>query len=154
MDDTLNHEHFMARAITLAEAAAVAGEVPVGAVVVVDGEVVGEGANAPLSSFDPSAHAEIMAMRDAGQRLGNYRLTGATLYVTLEPCMMCTGAMVHARIDTVVFGARDPKSGVLGGNIDVSDYQVLNHKLKVMGGISEQVCGDLLRTFFRERRKK
>lgn len=150
--DATGHEHFMHEALSLARQAEAAGEVPVGAVVVYDGEIVGRGANAPVAAHDPSAHAEIVALRDAGQRLGNYRLTGADLYVTLEPCLMCAGAMVHARIDTVYFAAADPKSGVLGGVEDLSTHKALNHRLRSVGGILATESSSLLRRFFRRRR--
>lgn len=142
----------MREALSQARAAEQAGEVPVGAVVVLNGEIIGRGANAPLAAHDPSAHAEVLALREAGQRLGNYRLPGAQLYVTLEPCMMCAGAMVHARIDTIIFAASDPKSGVLGGREDVTASPALNHRLKVVAGVAAEEAGALLRDFFRRRR--
>lgn len=144
---------FMARALALAEHARDAdGEVPVGAVLVVDGQVVGQGWNQPITRCDPSAHAEIQAMRDAGQRLGNYRFPGATLYVTLEPCAMCAMAMVHARIGRVVYGATDPKTGAAGSVFDILVSQRHNHRVDVQGGLCADEAGDMLRRFFRARR--
>jgi tRNA(adenine34) deaminase len=133
MDD----EDFMGRALDLARQAGAAGEVPVGCVVVHDGEIVGRGWNQPIGRHDPTAHAEIMALRDAADRLGNYRLPGCTLYVTLEPCAMCAGAIMHARIGRVVFGARDPKTGVAGSVIDLFAESRLNHHAAVAGGVLE-----------------
>ena len=153
MDNTSDDLRFMQQALRLAKSAEQAGEVPVGAVVVSDGEVVGEGWNQPIRQYDPTAHAEIMALRDAGRRLTNYRLPGTTLYVTLEPCAMCAGAIIHARINRVVFGASDPKGGAAGSVFDLlpSD-QRFNHRVEVMGGVMAEECGDLLRAFFRSRR--
>ena len=140
--------------LALAEArkAAAVGEVPVGAVVVLDGRVVGAGFNRPISSHDPTAHAEIVAMREAAQALQNYRLTGATLYVTVEPCMMCVGAMVHARIGLVVFGATEPKAGALVSAQRAHELPWLNHRLAVEGGIREEECRALMQEFFKNRR--
>lgn len=143
---------WMTRALALARRAQSAGEVPVGAVVVRDDELLGEGWNHPISAHDTTAHAEIQAIRAAGQRLGNYRLTGCTLYVTLEPCAMCAGAMIHARIRRLVFGAADPKTGAAGSVFDIVRSTALNHQLEVTGGVLETDCGDLLRDFFRARR--
>lgn len=154
MTDAFDDSYFMRQALLLARDAEANDEVPVGAVVVLRNEIVGRGANAPISDKDPSAHAEVIALRDAAKALGNYRLSDARLYVTLEPCLMCAGAMVHARIDTVVFGATDPKSGVLGGCINVVDSKALNHRLKVVGGVDADESANLLRDFFRERRRK
>lgn len=153
MDNASDDLRFMQQALRLAKSAGQAGEVPVGAVVVSDGEVVGEGWNQPIREHDPTAHAEIMALRDAGRRLSNYRLPGTTLYVTLEPCAMCAGAIIHARIKRVVFGASDPKGGAAGSVFDLlpSD-QRFNHKVEVVGGVMAAECGDLLRSFFRSRR--
>lgn len=142
----------MGRALDLARQAGAAGEVPVGSVVVHDGEVVGRGWNQPIGRRDPTAHAEIMALRDAADRLGNYRLPGCTLYVTLEPCAMCAGAIMHARIARVVFGARDPKTGVAGSIIDLFAESRLNHHASVTGGILDASCGALLSAFFAARR--
>ena len=143
----------MQHALALAEQAAARGEVPVGAVLVRDGEVLGEGWNCPIATNDPSAHAEIRALRDAGRRAGNYRLPDTTLYVTLEPCPMCAAALVHARVHRVVYGAADPKGGACGSVFDLlpSDGR-FNHAVQVTGGVLAQDCGDRLRAFFRERR--
>jgi tRNA(adenine34) deaminase len=146
------HDRFMAEALALAERALAAGEVPVGAVVVRDGEVLGRGHNSPISSGDPTAHAEINALRDAARRAGNYRLTGATLYVTVEPCTMCAGALVHARIATLVYGAPEPRAGAVGSSIDVLANPGLNHRLAVVGGILEVRAAALMRAFFQARR--
>jgi len=143
---------FMTYAIELARRAAAHGEVPVGAVVVHDGRIVGEGFNQPIGASDPTAHAEIMALRDAATRLGNYRLPECELFVTLEPCMMCTGAMFHARIRRVVFGARDPKTGVAGSVLDLYEVPTLNHHARVEGGLLGEACGALLTDFFARRR--
>lgn len=148
MDD----ERCMGLALDLAREAGAAGEVPVGALVVRDGEVVGRGFNRPIGRHDPTAHAEIMALRDAAQNLGNYRLPGCTLYVTLEPCSMCAGAIMHARIDRVVFGARDPKTGAAGSVIDLFAEARLNHHTTVAGGVLADQCGSLLSGFFAARR--
>jgi tRNA(adenine34) deaminase len=145
-------EAFLREAYTLAEAAAREGEVPVGAVVVKDGEIVGRGSNRPIGSHDPTAHAEIVALRDAAARLGNYRLTGCELFVTLEPCAMCVGAMLHARLARVVFGASDPKTGACGGAVALSSEAKLNHQTTFEGGVLAGPCGDLLRRFFADRR--
>lgn len=148
MDDEL----FMGQALELARQAGAAGEVPVGALVVLDGDVVGRGWNQPIGRHDPTSHAEIMALRDAAERLGNYRLPGSTLYVTLEPCAMCAGAIMHARIGRVVFGARDPKTGVAGSVIDLFAETRLNHHASVVGGVLAEPCGTLLSSFFAARR--
>lgn len=145
---------YMNMALELARQAAALGEVPVGAVVVRDGEVIGRGFNRPIGGHDPSAHAEIAALRDAGQQVGNYRLPGATLYVTLEPCTMCIGAMFHARIARVVFGARDPKTGAAGSVLDLFAESRLNHHASVEGGLLATECGALLSSFFAARRQK
>jgi len=142
----------MREALALAARAAAAGEVPVGAVVVRNGEVVGRGSNRPISSNDPTAHAEIVALREAAARLGNYRLPGCELYVTLEPCAMCVGAMVHARIARVVFGAPDPKTGACGGIVDLPAIAHWNHHGVFTGGMLAEECGAMLRRFFAERR--
>ena len=143
---------FMARALELAEGAARAGEVPVGAVLVRNGEILAEGANAPIATHDPTAHAEIIALRAGGAALGSYRLGGTTLYVTLEPCAMCASAMVHARVDRVVFGAFDPKAGAAGSIVDVFSLPQLNHRVDAFGGVRERECGALLSDFFSARR--
>jgi tRNA(adenine34) deaminase len=148
------HDLFMHEALVLAKRAAANGEVPVGAVVVLNGEIVGRGHNQPISSVDPTAHAEIVALRDAAQRVGNYRLTGATLYVTVEPCLMCVGALVHARIDTVEFGAPESKTGALESTQRAHEHPALNHRLTVVSGVLASECRDLLQQFFRDRREK
>lgn len=147
------HEAWMERALALADQAAAEAEVPVGALVVRDGEVLGEGWNRPIASHDPSAHAEIQALRAAAQRVENYRLPGADLYVTLEPCPMCAGAIVHARIRHLVYGARDPKGGACGSVFDLlpSDGR-FNHQTRCTGGILAETCSERLREFFRDRR--
>lgn len=142
----------MQHALQLARQAAAAGEVPVGAVVVKDGQVVGEGANAPLARHDPTAHAEVLALRAAARTLGNYRLDGCTLYVTLEPCTMCSGAMLHARIDTVVYGAAEPKTGAAGSVLNVFGYPAINHQTQVVRGVLAQECAAVLAAFFQQRR--
>jgi tRNA(adenine34) deaminase len=146
-------ERFMRVALALARDARTQGEVPVGAVTVSDGEIVGCGFNAPISCHDPTAHAEIQALRDTAQRLGNYRLPGCTLYVTLEPCAMCAGALMHARVARVVFGAPDPKTGACGGVVDLFGEPRLNHHAEVVAGVLADECAALLREFFRERRR-
>lgn len=142
----------MRHALDLAARAEEAGEVPVGAVLVRDGAVIGEGWNGPIGSHDPTAHAEMVALRGAAAALESYRLMGTTLYVTLEPCAMCAGAMIHARIARLVFGAHDPKSGAAGGVIDVVGCEALNHRIAVTGGVLEATCAETLRAFFRARR--
>jgi tRNA(adenine34) deaminase len=144
----------MRRAIELALQARQLEEVPVGAVIVQQGEVIGEGFNAPISTADPTAHAEIRALREAAARAGNYRLPGSTLYVTLEPCAMCVGAILHARVARVVFGAPDPKTGAAGSVVDLFAQPRLNHHATVEGGVLAGECGQLLRDFFRQRREK
>ena len=143
---------FMQQALALAREAATADEVPVGAVVVRDGEVVGRGWNRPIGRHDPTAHAEIVALRAAAGRVGDYRLPGTTLYVTLEPCVMCAAAIVHARVSRVVFGAWDPKAGGAGSIADVFGIPQLNHRVDVFGGVLSDECGQVLREFFAERR--
>ena len=143
----------MSTALALAQAAAEAGEVPVGAVVVKAGEIIGAGFNAPISRHDPSAHAEIQAMRAAAVLLGNYRLTECTLFVTLEPCVMCAGAILHARISRLVYGAPDPKTGAAGSVLNLFSDDRLNHHTEVEGGILAEECGRMLQSFFQERRK-
>ena len=142
----------MAEALLLAQHAADEGEVPIGAVVAVDGEIIGRGWNQNIGLHDPSAHAEIMAMRDAGKSLGNHRLPGCTLYVTLEPCPMCAGAMIHARLARVVFGASDPKTGAAGGRFDLLNDPAHNHAVTVDGGCCAEDSSAMLKKFFRQRR--
>jgi len=143
---------FMHRAIELARRGAEEGEVPVGAVLVIGGEIVGEGWNRPIAAADPSAHAEIQAMRAASAALRNYRLLDSTLYVTLEPCPMCVGAIFHARVRRVVFGAKDPKTGAAGSVVNLFGEEKLNHHATVEGGLLADECGELLRRFFAARR--
>jgi tRNA(adenine34) deaminase len=153
VDDTsARDEVFMRHALMLARRARLAGEVPVGAVVVHDGRIVGEGWNRPIGTHDPSAHAEMVAMRAAARRLGNYRLSDATLYATLEPCVMCAGAIIHARIGRLVFGAVDPKAGAVSSVYDIIAKPRLNHRVVWQGDVCAAECGELLRDFFRERR--
>src|SRR5262245_19593145 len=148
----MTHEEAMRVALAEAARAQALGEVPIGAVVVANGVVIGAGCNRPISAVDPTAHAEIDAMRLAAQTVGNYRLTGATLYVTVEPCLMCVGAMVHARIGLVVFGAPEPKAGALVSRIKAHESPGLNHRLEVLGGVLEYECRTMLQDFFRARR--
>jgi len=129
-----------------------AGEVPIGAVVALNGEIVGRGFNQPISSHDPTAHAEIIALREAAARVGNYRLTGATLCVTVEPCLMCVGALVHARIGTLVYGAAEPKSGSVLSTVRGGELPGHNHRFEVVSGVKEEECRDLMQEFFRSRR--
>ncbi|MEY2625925.1 MAG: hypothetical protein RL412_1700 [Pseudomonadota bacterium] len=143
---------FMRQALGLARQSADRGEVPVGAVLVRGTEVIGEGANCPIHSHDPTAHAEIVALRDAAHRSGDYRLNDSTLYVTLEPCIMCASALVHARVRRVVFGAWDPKAGGAGSIADIFAIPALNHRVDVFGGVLAEECGELLSAFFRARR--
>jgi tRNA(adenine34) deaminase len=145
-------EQGMSLALAQAALAAAAGEVPVGAVVVKNGQVIATGRNTPISSHDPTAHAEVVALREAARILGNYRLDGCTLYVTLEPCAMCSGAMLHARVDRLVFGAPDPRTGVAGSVLNLFDHTQLNHQTKVRGGVLADECGQLLKEFFRPKR--
>jgi tRNA(adenine34) deaminase len=147
-------ERFLREALALAEEAAACGEVPVGCVVVHDGVVVGRGRNRREADHDPLAHAELLALRQAATTLGRWRLSGTTLYVTLEPCFMCAGALVNARVDRVVFGALDPKAGAVGSLADVCRDSRLNHRLVVDSGVLAEPCGDVLRRFFRARRDK
>lgn len=142
----------MQRAMKLAERAQAEGEVPVGAVVVFDNEILGEGWNRPIAARDPSAHAEINALRAAAMHLGNYRLPGSTLYVTLEPCVMCAGAIIHARVARVLYGASDPKSGAAGSAFSILGTDRLNHQVVVTGGVLQQECSSILQNFFRSRR--
>lgn len=143
----------MALALDEARKALAAGEVPVGAVVVVDGEVIGAGSNQPISAHDPTAHAEIVAMRAAAARIGNYRLTGSTLYVTVEPCLMCVGAMVHARVGLVVYGAPEPKAGAIVSMTNAHELSGLNHRLQAIGGVHEEHCREMMQKFFESRRQ-
>ena len=146
------HDDFMRLALAQAAQARDAGEVPVGAVVVLDGAVVGTGFNQPITATDPTAHAEVVAMRAAAAALKNYRLTGATIYVTVEPCLMCVGAMVHARIGTVVFGATEPRSGAIVSMTSAHELPGLNHRVTAIGGVLEDECRAIMQEFFKERR--
>ena len=146
-------ELFMREALALAGQAAALGEVPVGAIVAKDGEIIGRGFNQPISSHDPTTHAEIVALRDASQRMKNYRLVDCELYVTLEPCVMCVGAMLHARLKRVVFGASDTKTGACGSVINLPAEAKLNHHTRFEGGMLQEECSTLLTAFFRARRR-
>ncbi len=146
------HEHWMQAACGEARRGLAAGEVPVGAVVVRDGRPIGAGFNQPIRSGDPTAHAEIVALRAAARAVGNYRLTGATLYVTVEPCLMCAGALVHARIATLVYGAAEPRAGAVRSLMRVLDHPALNHRVDIVGGVLEAECRERMQAFFRRRR--
>jgi len=150
---TDDDRRWMGEALALAQEAGRRGEVPVGAVVVRDGAILGRGGNAPIAGHDPTAHAEIAALRDAARAVGNYRLPGMALYVTIEPCAMCAGAILHARIARVVFGAADPKTGACGSVIDLFAEPKLNHHATVVGGVRADECGELLSSFFAARRE-
>jgi tRNA(adenine34) deaminase len=145
-------QQYMRMAIEQAQLAAQSGEVPVGAVLVRDGQVISKAFNKPIANHDPSAHAEILALREAALVEQNYRIPGATLYVTLEPCVMCSGAMLHARVGRVVYGAADPKTGAAGSVLDLFSSKQINHQTSVEGGIMSEECGQLLRDFFKGRR--
>lgn len=149
---TQQDDHWMQYALALAERAAAAGEVPVGAVVVLDNQVIGEGWNQPISSHDPTAHAEVLALRDAAQKVGNYRLVDADLYVTIEPCTMCAGAMVHARVRRVIYGASEPKSGVAESNGQLLEQGWMNHRVQVTSGVLADQCRERISLFFKQRR--
>ena len=142
----------MQAALELGREARRRGEVPVGAVVVLDGVVIGEGFNQPIGTNDPTAHAEMVALRDAAKRIGNYRLTGANLYVTIEPCQMCVGAMIHARIARLIYGAREPKAGAIDSAMRAHEHPSLNHRLEATGGVLEDECRGLIQAFFADRR--
>lgn len=152
--DRSQDERFMREALALAVQGAALGEVPVGAVLVQDGQIIGRGFNCPISQHDPSAHAEMVAVRDAAQALQNYRLPGVTLYVTLEPCSMCAGLIVHSRIQRVVYGATEPKAGVVVSRGQFFEQAFLNHRVLVEGGVLAEECGAVLSEFFRQRRQK
>ena len=151
MDD-VDHEYWMSQALKQAERARVMGEVPVGAVMVKNGVLIGEGYNRPITTHDPTAHAEISALRDAAARCNNYRLPGTFLYVTLEPCTMCLGALIHARVDTLVFGAFEPKAGVICSADKITEKAYFNHRIKVVKGVLESRCSEMLSDFFKTRR--
>ena len=144
--------YWMSQALSLAEKAAALGEVPVGAILVLDNEIIGEGWNQPIGASDPTAHAEILALRQGAARINNYRLLNTTLYATLEPCAMCAGAMIHARIKRLVFGAPDPKTGAAGSVLNLLQDERLNHRVICEGNVLGEACGELLRRFFKERR--
>jgi tRNA(adenine34) deaminase len=146
------YDELMAAALEEARRAGDAGEVPIGAVVALQGEIVGRGCNQPIGAGDPTAHAEIVAIRDAARRLANYRLTGAVLCVTIEPCLMCVGALVHARIATLVYGAAEPRTGAIGSTVKGGELPGHNHRFAVVAGIREPECRDLVQAFFRARR--
>lgn len=149
-----NDEYWMQHALSLARKAADVDEVPVGAVIVKDDQLIAEGWNHPIQLHDPSAHAEMIALRRAGEALNNYRLLDTTLYVTLEPCVMCVGAMIHARVGRVVFGAWDPKTGAAGSMFNLLQSEKHNHKIEVTGGVLEAQCRDVLQEFFKRKRVK
>jgi tRNA(adenine34) deaminase len=151
---SFSNEEFMRVALAEAELARAEGEVPIGAIVVVDGEIKGRGHNAVIQNSDPTAHAEIMAMREAAQMLGNYRLTGATLYSTIEPCPMCAGAMVHARVARLIYGAMDEKAGAVDSHFEICSTDFLNHRIVVEKGILEAECRQMIQSFFRQKREK
>lgn len=151
-DDVDLDERMMRAAIALARDGERLGEVPVGAVVVLDGAIAGRGFNQPVGSHDPTAHAEIVALRDAGRQLGNYRLAGSTLYVTIEPCQMCVGAMIHARVERVVYGTLEPKAGAIQSAMRAHEHPALNHRLAATGGVLEGDCRALMQDFFKGRR--
>ncbi|MEZ0233053.1 MAG: tRNA adenosine(34) deaminase TadA [Methylophilaceae bacterium] len=148
----MTDNEYMQIALQLAQQAADSGEVPVGAIIVKDGKIIGRGSNSPIGLHDPTAHAEIAALRDAAQKLGNYRLPDCTLYVTLEPCAMCSGAIQHARISRLVYGANDPKTGACGSVVDLMAEDRLNHHTEVVSGILAEECGAMLTRFFAQRR--
>ena len=148
----MSHDVFMAAALDEARAGLAAGEVPVGAVLVMGDVIVARAFNQPIRAVDPTAHAEVLVLREAARAVGNYRLTGATVYVTVEPCLMCVGALVHARVREVVYGAAEPKSGALGSSVNALDSPGLNHRFAVTGGVLEAPCRELIQQFFREKR--
>jgi tRNA(adenine34) deaminase len=148
----LDAEHLMAHALDEARRAEAAGEVPIGAVVALDGDVIGRGFNQPIGSHDPTAHAEIAAIRQAAARIGNYRLTGATLCVTVEPCLMCVGALVHARIATLIYGAAEPRTGAVASTVRGGELPGHNHRFAIVSGVREDECRGLMQQFFKNRR--
>jgi tRNA(adenine34) deaminase len=148
------HEKFMSEAIAQAKLADAKNEVPVGAVIVIDGEIIGRGFNQPISSHDPTAHAEIMALRDAAKRIGNYRLVDADLYVTIEPCTMCAGAMIHGRVKRVIYGASEPKAGVVHSQQNIFKEPYFNHNVDVLSGVLADECSDVMQAFFKRRREE
>lgn len=148
-----NHEHWMRKALVLAQSASDLDEVPVGAILVRDNVIIGEGHNQPISFHDPTAHAEILALRDAAAKESNYRLPGSTLYVTIEPCTMCVGAIIHARIDTIVFACTEPKAGALVSNLHLHEKKFYNHSLNIIEGVLAHESSELIRCFFKAKRK-
>ncbi|MEK7993170.1 MAG: tRNA adenosine(34) deaminase TadA [Planctomycetota bacterium] len=148
----MDHEHFMRLALEQAALARALNEVPVGAVLVLEGVVIGAGYNQPITAHDPTAHAEVIALRAAAAALGNYRLTGSTMYVTVEPCLMCVGAMVHARVGTVVYGATEPRSGAIVSMTSAHEFGGLNHRLAATGGVLEDECRTIIQNFFKTKR--
>jgi len=146
------HEFYMRAALEEARRGFDAGEVPVGAVVVADGRIIGRGFNQPIGGHDPTAHAEVVAIRAAAREIGNYRLVGSTLYVTIEPCLMCVGAMVHARVETLVFGAPEPKAGAVVSSCRAHELPSLNHRIEILGGVLEDDCRAIIQEFFKGRR--
>lgn len=151
-NDQHNDEYWMQYALSLAEKAQARGEIPVGAVLVYQQQVIGEGWNLPIAEHDPTAHAEIIAIRQGGRTLANYRLLDTTLYVTLEPCSMCAGAMIHGRIGRLVYGASDLKTGAAGSLLDILGHPGMNHRVQVTGGVLAEACGSMLSAFFKQRR--
>lgn len=152
--DQQMHEAFMREALIEAKKAGEIGEVPIGAVIVQDGKIIARGHNRSIIDSDPTAHAEIVAIREACRIMGNYRLPKTTLYVTLEPCTMCAGSFLHSRIETIVYGAGDSRNGALGTNLNVNDYEAFNHKLKVIPRVLQEECSQLIKAFFKKRRAK
>jgi tRNA(adenine34) deaminase len=148
----MSHDHFMAAALEQARLGLAAGEVPIGAVLVIDNAIVSRAFNQPITASDPTAHAEVVVLREAAKTIGNYRLTEATVYVTLEPCVMCVGALIHARVREVVYGAAEPKTGALVSTARLLDIPQLNHRFAVTGGVLEADTRDLIQQFFRDRR--
>jgi tRNA(adenine34) deaminase len=149
----MSHELLMEAALAEARRALASGEVPVGAVVAIDGQIVARAFNRPIAAMDPTAHAEVLALREAARAVGNYRLTGAVMYVTLEPCLMCVGALVHARVREVVYGALEPRTGALVSAVRALELPGLNHRFEVTGGVLEEPCRVIVQEFFRERRR-
>ena len=149
----MTHDELMDAALEQARRAREAGEVPIGAVVALGGEIVGRGFNQPISAGDPTAHAEIVAIREAARTTANYRLTAATMYVTIEPCLMCVGALVHARVGTLVFGATEPRTGAVASRVRAGELAGHNHRFEVVSGVREAECRDLIQAFFKERRQ-
>ena len=148
------HERYMREALTEGNKAPLASEVPIGSVVVLaDGQIVGRGFNQPIGANDPSAHAEILALRDAARFLGNYRLNGTTLYVTVEPCPMCAGALIHSRVDRLVYGTAEPKSGAVCSTMQLLDHPSLNHRIEIISGVLENQCREMIQGFFGEKRR-